>query len=196
MSGCDIEEAKRRLPLPALMQQLGLPDHARKSARCPFHEDRHNSFSVWQRQDGSWRFKCHAGCGEGDEINFLEKHYGISNREAIKCYLRMASAAGSTHNKPNVAHTDSQVDWRACVEAFKDADALRLVFQRGVSRGLCSSVKQNGFIGIYKGCFAFPVHDRAGNVVAAHYRAKNGKDWFYYPDGVKPSACHWRVSCR
>jgi DNA primase len=69
----DIAEAKRRLPLPALMHRLGLGEQAKKSARCPFHDDKHNSFSIWQNKDGLWSWKCHAGCGQGDEITFLEK---------------------------------------------------------------------------------------------------------------------------
>ena len=35
----DIRIAKRRVPLPALMERLGLADHAKKSALCPFHEE-------------------------------------------------------------------------------------------------------------------------------------------------------------
>ena len=49
-----IDEAKRRLSLPQLMQQLGLGEHAKKSARCPLpgHEDKHPSFSVFKGSDG------------------------------------------------------------------------------------------------------------------------------------------------
>ena len=32
------------------------------TARCPAHEDRHNSLSIHKR-DGRWLIKCHAGCG-------------------------------------------------------------------------------------------------------------------------------------
>jgi putative DNA primase/helicase len=31
------------------------------TARCPAHDDRHNSLSVHHR-DGCWLLKCHAGC--------------------------------------------------------------------------------------------------------------------------------------
>src|SRR5262245_5871296 len=31
------------------------------TARCPAHEDRHNSLSISHR-DGRWLVKCHAGC--------------------------------------------------------------------------------------------------------------------------------------
>jgi len=85
-----IDEAKRRLPLPDLMQQLGY-EEKRETARCPFHEDDHPSFSVFQSKNGKgWQWKCHAGCGHGDEIDFLAKHFNISRREAILRYLDMA----------------------------------------------------------------------------------------------------------
>jgi hypothetical protein len=81
----DLAEAKRRLPLPTLLHQLGLGEHAKKSARCHFHDDQRNSFSAWCGEGGKWFWKCHAGCGDGDEIDFLVKYKDISRREAIKC---------------------------------------------------------------------------------------------------------------
>src|SRR6516165_11682130 len=84
-----IDEAKRRLPLPDLMSRLGLGEHAKKSARCPFHSDEHPSFSVFQGEDGFWHWNCFAGCGDGDEIMFLSKLKGLSLTKAIKLYLSM-----------------------------------------------------------------------------------------------------------
>jgi Protein of unknown function (DUF3987) len=37
---------------------------------------------------------------------------------------------------------------------------------------------------LYDRCIAFPVHDGAGNVVAIHYRLKDGS-WRYFPQGAK-----------
>lgn len=86
-----IAEAKQRLPLPQLLQQLGLDEHAKKEARCPFHHpDKQPSFSVFQKTDGTWWHRCFVGCSSGDEIDLLVKHFGISKREAIKRYLEMA----------------------------------------------------------------------------------------------------------
>src|ERR1700746_2742872 len=119
MSG-DIQKAKQNLPLPALIHRLGLSEHARKSARCPFHDDNHNSFSVWKTGAGLWFFKCHTGCGEGDEITFLEKHHGISNKEATKRFLEMAGVNGVTPTPLKAGSTStskstSPPDWQACV---------------------------------------------------------------------------------
>jgi CHC2 zinc finger len=87
-----IDKAKRRLPLPELMRELGYDEkHIRTTALCPFHSDEHPSFSVFHSKDGkSWQWKCHVGCGYGDEIAFLVEHFGVSRREAIRRYLEMA----------------------------------------------------------------------------------------------------------
>jgi len=85
----------------------------------------------------------------------------------------------------NATATPATFDWQSCVDAFNDKDVLKLVFGRRYSRGFCAWLKENGFIGNYRDGFAFPVHDPAGNVVACHYRAKDGKDWFYFPNGTR-----------
>lgn len=87
-----IAHAKQRLSLPELMTKLGLGEHARKRARCPFHSpDSDPSFSVFHSTTGKgWQWKCHAGCGGGDEIDFLCQARGISTKEAVTLYLDMA----------------------------------------------------------------------------------------------------------
>src|SRR5262249_36264800 len=86
-----IDEAKRRLPLPELMSQLGFGEYAKKSARCLWHDDQHPSFSVFKGDDGFWHYKCFVcDSSGGDEIAFLVKHFNISRREAIRRYLDRA----------------------------------------------------------------------------------------------------------
>jgi CHC2 zinc finger len=98
------DKAKRRLPLPELMAQVGLGDRAEKTAHCPFHDDEHQSFSVFKGDDGFWHYKCFAGCGDGDEIMFLRKLKGLSSTEAISLYLDMAgfppSPPAKSHEYP------------------------------------------------------------------------------------------------
>jgi CHC2 zinc finger len=183
----EIQQAKQKLPLPGLMHRLGLGEHAKKSARCPFHDDKHNSFSVWPK-DGRWFWKCHAGCADGDEITFLELHRRISNCEATKLFLEMAGVNGATPmprkaTSASTSKSTSPLDWQACVEAFTDKDVQRLAKWRGYSIEFCRWLKENRLVGLYNGCIAFPVHDRAGNVIAAHYRLKDGS-WRYFPQGV------------
>jgi hypothetical protein len=109
-----IEEAKRKLPLPAVMYRLGLGEHAKKSAKCPFHDDQHNSFSIWCNEVGQWLWKCHAGCGEGDEITFLEVHRRVSNSDAIKLFLELAGADEATR-PPLKQESTVRLEW--CVRS-------------------------------------------------------------------------------
>jgi putative DNA primase/helicase len=181
----DIRQAKRTLPLPALMHRLGLGEHAKKSARCPFHDDKHNSFSVWKNGDGVWFWKCHTGCGEGDEINLLEVSQHLSRGEATKLFLKMAGADGSAPNewKETDAKSRSLLDWRACVEAFTEEHIERLAKWRGYSIEFCRWLREGRLVGLFNGHIAFPVHDRGGNVVAVHYRLEDGS-WRYFPQGA------------
>src|SRR5437870_796998 len=83
-SNGDIQEWTRLLALPQLMQKLGYREHAKRRARCPFHRpDRKPSFSVFEI-DGNWFWKCHADCGEGDEIDFIENALSLSNGDATR----------------------------------------------------------------------------------------------------------------
>jgi hypothetical protein len=95
-----IDEARRRLPLPELMARIGLGDHARKEAHCPFHHpDAHPSFSVFQKTDGTWWHRCFVGCSEGDEISFLRKLKGLSLSKAMNLYLDMSGFPASRPSK-------------------------------------------------------------------------------------------------
>jgi hypothetical protein len=193
-----IAEAKHRLPLPALLHREGLGDHAKKSARCPLHDDRRNSFSIYRNDGNEWRWKCFARCGSGDEITFLELHRGISRSDATKLFLDMAGVNGSTQKacsaSPGVRQrviaaakgreSGSSFDWQKCVDAFTEEHQKHLADWRGYSLEFCSWLHEQRLVGLHDGCIAFPVHDRAGNVVAAHCRKKDGS-WFYYPQGAK-----------
>lgn len=95
-----LDEARRRLPLPALMGQCGHGDRAKKSARCPFHDDSSNSFSVYQHDDGSWAWKCHAGCGGGDEPDWLAKLRGLTTGDACREFLKLAGVTGAPADGP------------------------------------------------------------------------------------------------
>ena len=177
-----ITEAKQILPLPALLHREGLGDHAKKSARCPFHDDKRNSFSVYKNGSGEFRFKCFAGCGAGDEITFLEKRREISRSDATKLFIEMA---GGSNGSALVARAKKAAlfDWQRCVDAFTAKHLEWLSDSRGYSGEFCSWLHKCGLVGLYDGCVAFPVHDNGG-VVAAHVRAKDGA-WYFTPKGTK-----------
>jgi CHC2 zinc finger len=123
-----IDQAKLRLPMPSLMRQLGYDEkHIGKEALCPFHDDHHPSFSVFQK-NGAWFHRCFVGCSSGDEISFLVKHFGISRREAIKRYLEMAGfpprVSPKSHECPKSHEYSNSLRSRECLEFPKYPESL------------------------------------------------------------------------
>ena len=186
MSDTALQEAKRRLILPALLHQLGLGHLAKKSAKCPFHDDGRNSFSVFRGEGGAWFWKCFAGCGRGDEITFLEKHKGISTREAIRMFREMAGCAPVDRppvvgrDKPEKAN-NTGFDWQACVDALTESDLEQLGNERWLSRAFCSWLHNSKLIGKHGWYVAFP--NGNGEVKGAHVW-RGEKDWYHHPSGV------------
>jgi hypothetical protein len=178
-----VAKAKQILPLPALLHREGLGDCAKKSARCPFHDDKHNSFSVYKNGSGEFRFKCFVGCGAGDEITFLEKRREISRSDATKLFIEMAG--GSNGSAPMArAKKTALFDWQQCVDEFNEKQLEWLSDCRGYSGEFCSWLHKCGLVGLYDGHVAFPIRDESGKIVAAHYQLKNG-NWQRYPIGYK-----------
>ena len=94
MSGVDVAELKAQMPMPNLMQKLGLGDYCRKSCRSPFRDDKKPSFSVYQ-DGGMWFFKDHATGQSGDEIIFIATLYQLDPRRDFKeVVARYADLAG------------------------------------------------------------------------------------------------------
>jgi len=148
--GEKIAHAKRRLPMPALMAREGLSAHAKKTAHCPFHDDQHKSFSIFQGKGGFWHWKCFAGCGDGDEIMLIRKLRGVSLSEAMSLYLDMA---GFPRSCPPVSREflearkspDSRTSRvsRECPESLvshvSNGQALEVEFQQLAARNACTA---------------------------------------------------------
>lgn len=84
-----IDDLKRKLPMPELLQKLGLSTAANKVARCPLHNDTRPSFGIYKNQKGEWKCKCFAGCVSGDEVDFIQAHKNCSRRDAINTYREL-----------------------------------------------------------------------------------------------------------
>ena len=124
-----IEEAKERVTIAALWHEFGYSGEARKSCRCPFHDDKTPSFSIY---DDGRRWKCHTGCGEGDVINFFARAKGLSNEEACREILRRV---GGTYGGGAKLHHDQllssvSIQFSAQNESFPKS---QVVLPRSVS---------------------------------------------------------------
>ena len=181
----DTSELKQRLPLPQLMEQCGDGDRAKKSACCPFHEDHEPSFSVFQR-DGLWFWKCHTGCGKGDEIHYLKKKFGLDTAGAFAKWRELAggndcgAASRKAMRTAPAARTerDLSADWQQCAAAFTDKHATELATWRGYSPDFVTWLRQRKLVGLFNERLALPIHNDAGAVVGFHYRTgKEAPAW-------------------
>jgi hypothetical protein len=82
------------------------------AVKCPFHDDRHASGSIYQGDDGAWRFKCcAASCGVGGDLFDLRAR--VSGR-SLEDVLREANPDARPHAQ------------RSAERVFKDLADLRL----------------------------------------------------------------------
>jgi hypothetical protein len=172
-------------PVARLVLRLG----AKKSGKgwiapCPAHEDHKPSLSISEGTNGRALLKCFAGCSTESVLAAL----GLTARDLFPATHPQASGTNSTPRRSprlKVKQTNEQTfNWRPCVEAFTQKHLERLAQWRSYSTEFCFWLKQNGLVGLFNGYIAFPVHHRAGNVGAAHYRLKDGS-WRYFSEGTK-----------
>jgi DNA primase len=84
-----IDTAKELLPLQDLIERLGDWDGQVECGLCPFHDDHSPSFSIFGTYSGPL-WKCHAGCGGGDQISYLQVKFKVPRSEAVRMFLNMA----------------------------------------------------------------------------------------------------------
>ena len=72
-----------------MLEQLGDWELCVEDRLCPFHDDNSPSFSVFAQGEHQY-WKCHAGCGAGDQINYLELKFSLNRGEALRLFLEMA----------------------------------------------------------------------------------------------------------
>lgn len=105
-----IQEMKKALPLPELLVRLGAFDRVKKSMFCPFHaNERTEAFSVYTNPKGEWKWVCHAGCGGGDELDFIERFDGVSKEKARERYSQLLGNAGAVHSPSKTTITPKTV---------------------------------------------------------------------------------------
>jgi len=54
-----------------------------KAVKCPWHNDRHASGSVWQDAQGVWRFRCHVCDSSGDVYDLRAKNTGRDVKDVL-----------------------------------------------------------------------------------------------------------------
>ena len=72
-----IEELKRRLQLPQLMERLGFGDYTVPLCSSPFREDHNPSWGI-KEENGSWFYHDFATKEGGAELAIIQRALGLS----------------------------------------------------------------------------------------------------------------------
>jgi len=148
----DIGEFVRGLDARQVWSALGLPGEPKSSCKCPKHNDRAASFSVYRsKHDGRWLWKCHAGCDRGDLVDLWVLMTGQTKGDALR-ELRRAfdsrcggytppvrewiAPAPEVRAKPSLEmDSGTDAEFKALAELRKLPElALRLAAERGLLR--------------------------------------------------------------
>jgi putative DNA primase/helicase len=131
--------------------------------KCPWHEDEHPSFA-FNRQTLRW--KCHAGCGEGDVFDYVMRVTRKRFREVVTEMgdkVGLPRSGGNEQQEERPAISESQVKgWQ---EALRKNDrALRWLHEK---RGLSAATLEKYQIGWDAGRrrYTIPVRNEDGIVV-------------------------------
>lgn len=147
-----VQELRDRLPLPALMKLLGFGEHIKLSARCPFHDDSHPSFSVHGLSHRP-RWRCHAGCGGGDEVDFIAKAECLEKGAAFRRWRQLAENRCSVQMLTRV---EEQRPSKACLpQDFRwgsDSEMVTVARLRGVSNRAVFEMRERRVLGVGTVC--------------------------------------------
>lgn len=134
----DLDQIKRDKN--RLLEALGVQRQG-NHLRCPWHEDTVGSMQVNEGDDGTWFWKCHAGCGGGTIVDA----YALANRcspaEACKRltqeeYKSERSGSGPVVVRQGVVTQakDRSTKWiKATMEAVDNGQAEAARAKRGIS---------------------------------------------------------------
>lgn len=185
----DLSAFMRTVEVGSVWSLLGLPGDPKQSCRCPVHNDKHASFSVYRAsKDGRWLWKCHAGCGRGDMADLWMLVTGCGKTEAIR-ELRRHFALGRPMGRawqigrlaslvaeeprqlPSLEldlGTDAEIAELASLRKLPEA-GLRLAIERGVLR-----------FANHRGVHSWVITDSEGRAISC--RPMSGNPW---GDGTK-----------
>jgi P4 family phage/plasmid primase-like protien len=126
--------------------------------------------------------------GEGGKLRkLIAMNRALSDWDTVQ---EIEHAFGATFRENGSGNSNGSFDWNACVMAMAgERKVLReLGSWRGLSDEFCSWLVAHKLLGLYKGCIAFPIHDKAGNVVGPHYLINREQKSWRYTTGARAAA--------
>ena len=142
-----------------------------RQGRCPFHEDKHESFS-FNTVSGGW--KCHAGCGGGGLVSFIERLYSYEKAAAWRFLCQTVGVNNDAEDNKLKAVAKSYVAQLAGREKPLLSRGLTAKLLRAWGIGWSGELKSP--LKTRSNRFTFPVFDELGRVINIRYYKPGAED--------------------
>ena len=115
-----------RTALVGILEEAGTSVADSGACRCPFHDDHQPSAGVFETEDGTWRFKCHA-CGAcGDVLDLVRRVRGLGFRAAIAAMG--IAGKNAANNRPTPARVFETVEEAAAEAASRKGGEVEAIY--------------------------------------------------------------------
>ena len=162
-----IASVKEAIPLNQLFEQYSVRRGSSNNQYfCPFHEDKSPSLSITS-DDKSW--KCFAGCGSGDALDFIQKIENISFKDSLSKASSISGVAPPSkiiQIKSVQKLSKKHLDYLLLVRGLSEETAQHFSLMARGSSILFPQVRNGQFVGykrrhmINKKSMAFEGEDR------------------------------------
>ena len=174
-----------------LLAELGLPPETKIPAhhiRCPFHDDRNGSMSIFVGHGGEWLWKCHAGCGSGSILNARMLRRNVDARTAraqisedLGIRLRKPSEPDLDMNRANTM-IEKAIEYRERMISEGNRVFARYLTNRAISPdvlrkykvGFLTDIRFRNWSSWVGTGWVMPITDMRGNLVGVkvHYEKR------------------------
>src|SRR5262249_36426104 len=156
------------------------------TARCPAHEDQHNSLSVHNR-NGRWLLKCHAGCGWEEIIGALGLDASILFDASAKGVGRSIPANNRATAQPRTKSSKSSAEQRLTVSSSAAGLTLhQYAAAKGIPADFLKACGVSEFNYDHKPALRIPYLGPDGEELAVRFRIAPDGDRFRWKSGTKP----------
>jgi putative DNA primase/helicase len=163
------------------------------SCHCPFHEDKHKSFSV-NLETGLWN--CFAGCGAGNAIQFVQKRYDLDFKSSVE---KIAAEERIDNPLEKSRNGDTAKKKQTRKVSYLTSNQIETIHQQLINNksllkqfqdkyGLSLETIKKYRIGYKDGKYAIPIENSPGKwQIKLHkgHQTKGAKASIYPPDIIK-----------
>jgi len=171
----DLDELRAIMPLPRMLEALGLETSARSgNTRSPLRHDKNPSFSVFEFE-GRHFWKDHGNTDKGDELDFLKHFYGMDFKQAL---AKWCDLCGRTMEEEKFIKKENFDPCFGLGSEGHSRVVRGLAEWRGYSESTCRWLVDHRHVGLHSLGMCFPILSALGVLKGVHVYAPKKRPKF------------------